>query len=403
MNTSVKTTDRRATGFGTTMRGVLVGGASKPVDILIEGARIKAIEPSPQSGGGVVLPLMSDIHVHLDKTYTVDRTGSGAASLFDAIDRMDADKALWTPQDIRARAARALEKAYAHGVSVMRSHVDWTEPDVPMAWSVLNELAQEWRGRIHLQVVALCPLDLIAEAGEPIAARAGADGGVLGAFVYRNDNLAEKMRRVFLLADRNDLELDFHVDEGLEYEARGFEAIVAEAEKRGGGRQVLCGHVCSLALRAPEDIARLVARAAAAKIGLVSLPTTNSYLQDRNSGRTPRFRGLAPIKEARAAGMDVFLASDNVADVFYPYGDYDPFDVLRAGVMAAQLEPGDWLDAISGSAARWCGAEAGDLAVGAKADFLRFDATDLRDLVSRLGAPREVWRDGRTDLERTNP
>ncbi|MEX3009657.1 amidohydrolase family protein [Hoeflea sp. TYP-13] len=403
MNTPVRPADDRSAGFGTVLRGVQIGGAAEPVDILISGAHIKAIEHSAENGGGVVLPLMSDIHVHLDKTYTVDRTGSDASSLFDAIDRMDADKAHWTPQDIRKRATRALEKAYAHGVSVMRTHVDWTEPDVPLAWSVLNELAQEWRGRIHLQLVALCPLDLIAEAGEPIAVRTSADGGVLGAFVYRNDDLVEKMRQTFALADHNDLALDFHVDEGLEDEARGFEAIVAEAEKRGGDRQVLCGHVCSLSLRPPDEAARLLARAARAKVGLVCLPTTNSYLQDRNDGRTPRLRGLAPVREARAAGMDVFLASDNVADVFYPYGDYDPFDVLRAGVMAAHLEPKDWLDAISGSAARWCGAETGDLAVGAKADFLRFDATDLRDLISRPGTPREVWRDGKIDFERTNP
>ena len=314
--------------------------------------------------------------------------------MFDAIELIRADVRHWTEDDIRARATRALEKAWRHGVGAMRSHVDWVEPQIPVAWNVLNEIRQEWRGRIELQPVALMPIDLVPEAGADTARRVRADDGVLGAFAYRNDALEEKVRCSFELAERHDLPLDFHVDEGLEPEARGFEAIVAEAERRTV-RQVLCGHVCSLSVRDANEADALLNRAGLAGVGLVALPTTNSYLQDRSTGRTPRLRGLAPVKEARAAGVDVMLASDNVADVFYPYGDYDPIDVFRLGVFQAHLDPHSWLDAITDIPARWCGAKVDGIEPGAAADFVHFQATDLRDLVSRPDAQRQVWRVGK--------
>lgn len=341
------------------------------------------------------MPLLADAHVHLDKTFTVHRTGSRVSSLFEAIDVMARDRAAWTEDDIRQRSTRALERAWSHGVAVMRSHVDWSEPGAPLAWSVLNELRASWRGRVELQLASLAPLDLIEVAGEAIAAHVARDGGVFGAFVYRNTRLEEKIDHMFALAGRFGLALDFHVDEGLEPEARGLEAIVAVAGRHRSTGPVLCGHACSLSLRDDDEVLAVLDAAAAAGVGLVALPTTNSHLQDREAGRTPRRRGLAPVMEARTRGVTTMLASDNCRDVFYPYGDYDPLDVLRSGVLIGHLDPEEWIDAVSTVPASWCAdAGAAKIAPGAPADFLRVAAEDVTDLVSRPGAAREVWRAG---------
>ena len=70
------------------------------------------------------------------------------------------------------------------------------------------------------------------------------------------------------------------------------------------------------------------------------------------------------------------IASDNVRDGFYPYGDYDLIDIFRLAVVAGHLGPDDWLDATTDIPARWIG-RARDLAEGASADFIRCDASDL--------------------------
>lgn len=379
---------------GTTLAGVGIPGRAGRWDLSLRGGRVAALVPSGTRGGGMVLPLMADVHVHLDKTFTAHRVGGRAATLFEAIDAMAADRARWTGADVRARAEAGLERAWRAGSGAMRSHVDWNAPEAPLAWPVLCELRETWRGRVALELASLTPLDLIAEAGQGIAARVAADGGVLGAFVYRNDRLAEGVAAMFDLAEAHDLPLDFHVDEGLEPEARGFDAIVAETARRGMAGRVLCGHGCSLSVRPEDDVARVLDRAGAAGVGLTVLPTTNAWLQDAAPGRTPRRRGIAPLVEARAAGVDVMIASDNVRDAFYPHGDYDLLDVFRTAVLLGHLDPADWAAAITTRPAAWCGAPAEPLAEGAPADFVWVDAADWDDLVSRPRTARQVWRSG---------
>ncbi len=372
--------------------GVSIAGRDGRWRLELSGGRIAALDASEGQGGGTILPLLADVHVHLDKTFTAHRLPHRAASLFEAIDMMAADAEGWTEADLATRAGQGLAAAHASGTGVIRTHVDWTTIEMPRAWSVLDDLAQDWHGRVTLQRASLSPLDLLAEAGEEIAARVARDGGVLGAFVYRNEALAEKVARVFDLAQRHDLALDFHVDEGLEPEARGIDAIIHETARRKMGGRVLCGHGCALSIRPEEEVRALLGRAGEAGLALTVLPTTNAWLQDNRTGRTPRLRGLAPLHEARAQGVEILFASDNVRDAFYPHGDYDMTGILRSATLAAQLDPGAWVDSVTAS--RWCGAEH-RLAPGAPADFIWHDATDLDDLIARPRARRQVWRAGR--------
>jgi cytosine deaminase len=382
------------------LRGVAVAGLDGHHDLTVADGKVVSLMPSAAAQGGFVTPLFADCHVHLDKTYTIGRIrqrGSARVdSLFDAIDLMEKDRPHWSADDLRARASKGLQAAYSAGVGTMRAHVDWTTPDVPVAWDVMLELKQEWRGRIHLEMAALVRGDIVLDAGEAIAARVSRDGGVLGAFFYRNLQLEERIETMFALAVRNELALDFHVDEGLDVEADGFSLIVEATRRHNMAGRVLCGHACSLSLRTEDELARVLGAAAEAGTALVALPTSNLYLQDRIGGRSPRRRGLAPVKEARAAGMTVMLASDNVGDAFYPWGDYDPLSILRLAAPVAHVEPASWLDAVTTLPAAWCGgATGGPLKAGNAADFILHAAADADDLVSRPQAHRVVYRDGR--------
>ncbi len=376
------------------LRAVWLDG--RTVDLSLNGGRIARIRPVPGPATAMVLAPLVDAHVHLDKTHATHRIAGRPAGLFAAIEAAAADKAYWTPADLRARATRALAEAEAHGIAALRTHVDWSEPARPRAWDVLGELAVEWRGRVSVQRAALVPLDLLGDPdhGPGIAAEVAATGGVLGAFVYRNADLAAKLGRVFALAARHDLLLDFHVDEGLEPEARGFDAIVALTARHGLSGRVLCGHGCALSVRPEAEVLRVLDAAARAGVALTVLPTTNGYLQDAKPGRTPRLRGLAPMQEARAAGMDVLVALDNVRDAFYPYGTYDLLDAWRLAVLGGHLVPEDWLDAITRLPARALGLEEARLVEGAVADFVVLDAGAPADLVSQARGRIDVWREG---------
>ena len=121
----------------------------------------------------------------------------------------------------------------------------------------------------------------------------------------------------------------------------------------------------------------LLERAVEVDLGLVALPSTNLYLQDREFGRTPIARGLAPIKEAYSLGLKTMLASDNCQDPFYPYGNYDPMDIFRAGVLTAHLNPNEWIGSVTSLPREWMGSGSGELEPGQPADFVLFEGKNF--------------------------
>jgi cytosine/creatinine deaminase len=371
---------------------VALNGAT--VALEIEGGRIARIDPTPGPADWQVMPLPIDPHLHLDKTFLWPRARPTAPGLFPAIEANLADRAHWTPEDIRTRAGRAVAEAARAGMGGLRSHVDWVEPGVPLAWDVLGEMAADVP--LSLQRAPLVSIDLLGDAdhGPPIAAHVARTGdGVLGAFLYRHADYPAKLAHIFRLAADHGLRLDFHVDEGLEVEAQGLDEIVRLTAEYGMGGRVLCGHTCSLSVRPADQVARVLAAMGAAGVALCVLPATNLWIQDSAPGRTPRLRGLAPLHEARAAGVDVMFGADNVSDPFYPFGCYDALETLRLACTAAHLDPADWLDAITTAPARALGLAPPAIAPGAPADLLLVRGADWHDAL-RGPARRRIIRKG---------
>jgi hypothetical protein len=162
----------------------------------------------------------------------------------------------------------------------------------------------------------------------------------------------------------------------------------------------VCGHCCSLAALPPDALAATLAVVRRAGITVVSLPLVNEWTQDRDPARarTPRWRGLPPLLELAAAGVPVALASDNVRDQFYPYGDYDLLEVLGRATRLAHLDTphGAWPAAVTRTPADAMGlTHRGRLAVGGGADFVAFRARAYSELFARPQADRTVVRGGR--------
>src|SRR5262249_56399159 len=139
-----------------------------------------------------------------------------------------------------------------------------------------------------------------------------------------------------------------------------------------------------LALQSDACIAETLRACADAGIAIVSLPMCNMYLQGREPGRTPRWRGVTLLHEMRAAGMVVAVASYNCRDPFYAYGDHDVLEVFTQAVRIAQLDHpfGDWPRAVTTTPADLMALpHAGRLMVGAPADLVLFRGRFFSELL----------------------
>lgn len=377
--------------------------------ILPAGTEAAAGEPALDLDGGIVLPRLVDIHVHLDKGHIWPRRRNPDGSFMGALNSVMADReANWSAADVRARMEFGLRSAFAHGTAAIRTHIDSLGKQIGISWPVLAELRAEWAGRIALQATPLFGIQFALDAEHVRAVTAAVKthgNGIFGCVTYMIPELDAALDIVFRTAIENGFDLDFHVDETNDPTARSLEHIADMALRHRFQGKILCGHCCSLALQEREDEARIIGKVRDAGIAVVSLPMCNMYLQDRQPGRTPRWRGVTALHELGAAGVPVMIASDNTRDPFYAYGDLDLVEVLREGTRILQLDHAgsDWANSVARTPAAIMGLEQAGLVVqGGPADLILTRARDWTELFARPQSDRTVLVNGNA-IDRTLP
>src|ERR1700686_3130556 len=207
-----------------------------------------------------------------------------------------------------------------------------------ISFGVFRRLRDRWSGRIALQATSLVGPELYDDAENAalvdiIAESGGRLGGLTFRLIEEEDPtiLAGRLDRLFALAQARGLDVDLHVDETGMASSTTL-AEIAEAVLRSGFRgQVVCGHCCSLSVQEETVAARTIGLVREAGLNIVSLPLVNQYLQGRLPGATPRWRGIPLLRELRAAGVNIALASDNCRDTYHPFGDLDALEVFGGG------------------------------------------------------------------------
>jgi cytosine deaminase len=380
------------------------------VDILVDEGVIAKIVPAGVDDfgaapdvamlGSIVLPLFVDVHTHLDKGHIWRRKRNPVGDFESALAATVEDRsANWTAADVAARMEFSLRCAFAHGTGAIRTHIDSVGPQTRISWPVLAEARERWRGRIDLQASPLFAIELASDVSHIADVEATLDAygsGILGAATRMVPELHQKIAVLFDLAERKGWELDFHVDESSDPAARSLKVIADMAVERHFARPILVGHCCSLALQDDDERRRTIDAVARAGLSVVSLPMCNMFLQDRQAGRTPRWRGVTALQELKHAGVNVMIASDNTRDPFYPYGDQDMMEVWREGVRILHLDYpfADWAEAVNSAPARAMGLALGRLRPGGPADMILTQARDFPELLSRPQSDRIVLRKG---------
>lgn len=351
--------------------------------------------------GKIVLPGFVDIHTHLDKGHIWPRTPNPDGSFDGALNAARADRSqYWSAEDVRARMDFALQCAYAHGTTAVRTHLDSFGEQTDISWAVADAMRTKWAGKIDLQLAALTSIDTVGtDDFDHVAKTVATYGGVLGTVAYPVPDLDARLDVFFKQAQDLGLDADFHADESQDPKSRCLDAIAGAKMRNGYDRPTLVGHCCSLACQSDEMAEATLQRVADAGLNIVSLPMCNSYLQDRHTDRTPRSRGVTLVHEFCAKGTPVAFASDNTRDPFYAYGDLDMLEVMREATRIAHLDHPitDWPAAFAKGAADIIGLPSvGRLAPGDRADMIIVHARDWTELFARPHMDRLVIRGGRS-------
>jgi cytosine/creatinine deaminase len=393
--------------FDLVLRAARIAGRDAAVDIGIADGRIVEIATGSAAGacersldGRLVFPGFVDTHIHLDKSCIMERCRGDETTVKEAVASVAAAKARFTEEDIYARARRTLERAIVQGTTHMRTHVE-VDPRVGLkGFDAISRLKTDYAWAIDLQICVFPQEGLLNDPGteELLVAACARGADLIGGAPYLDSDPHGQIAHIFAIADRFDLDIDFHLDFDLDPSWMHLDEVARLTEKYRRGGRVACGHVTKLSALAPDDLDAAARRLAEIGIAVTVLPATDLFLLGRDYPHSPP-RGVTPAHRLAQRGVTCSVATNNVLNPFTPFGDCSL--VRMANLYANTTHAGTarelaaCFDLVTTAPARLMNLPAYGIAVGAPADIVVLDAADPAAAIAALAQPMFGFKRGR--------
>ncbi|MGR9167423.1 amidohydrolase family protein [Rhizobium leguminosarum] len=397
------------------IRNARLAGLTEPTDIAFEAGRIAAIAPgfvcdAPHYDAGEKFACagLIETHIHLDKAGIISRCNLCTGTLAEAISETSRAKAAFTEEDVYTRAAAVVEKAILNGTIRLRTFVEIDPRAGFRSFEAIRRLKADYASLIDIEICAFAQEGLTndpdTEEMLEQALKAGAD--LVGGCPYTDPEPTEHIRRIFDIAMRHDVAVDFHLDFDLDPAGSDLPTIIVETVARRYQGRVSVGHVTKLSALPLEELEPIGRSLAESGIALTVLPATDLFLTGRNSTfLIPR--GVTPAHRLAALGVVTTISTNNVLNPFTPFGDVNLMRIANLYANIAQIGTTDGLDGvfamITAQAATLLGIKGYGIAIGSGADVVLFDAPSAADAVATIAPALIGWKKGRRSFLRPRP
>ncbi len=298
-----------------------------------------------------------ETHIHLDKSCILERCHAQEGTLAEAIAQVAAAKRGFTEDDVYARGRRTLEKAIVQGTMHMRTHVE-IDPRIGLTgFRGVQRLKRDYAWAIDLEICVFPQEGLLNDPGTEAlliaALEAGAD--LIGGCPYTDSDPKGQIARIFAIAKRFDVDIDFHLDFDLDPSTMWIDEVCRQTSTQRWGGRVAVGHVTKLSALPADALAAMARRLAACGVAVTVLPATDLFLMGRAHDHSVP-RGVTPAHKLLDHGVTCSLSTNNVLNPFTPFGDCSPLRMANLYANVAQLgRPADLarcLDMITHGAAK---------------------------------------------------
>lgn len=376
------------------IRGGWVYPGAERADVWIRDGRIEATGLFPQmprqdveeldATGCWVIPGLVEAHCHLDKTlwggpWVADR---GAATIADRVALSSRNRDYGLPSE--EHAAALLRQMVSRGTTHVRTHTDVDPVAGLRGIEVIQRVAAGMQHAVSVEQVAF-PQSGIARAPGTAALlrRAVRQPGVVAVggidpAGFDGDPRAQ-LQQVFEVAAEEDRGVDIHLHDGGDLGVWELDLIVEYTRVFALQGRVTVSHAYALGMVAPAVQRRLCEALAEHRVSLVTA--------------IPFDRPLPPVSALLSAGVVLGLGSDNIQDLWSPFGNGDILE--RASLLAWRSE---WrTDAELETALRLATFGGADVlhlerygtAPGCAADLVVVPARTIGELVARH--PQRRW------------
>lgn len=364
--------------------------------------------PQTDASGRLVVPGFVDTHIHLDKSCILGRCNCREGTLAEAIAETAAAKRSFTEGDVYARAQRTLEKAILQGTTRMRTHVE-VDPRIGLtSFRAIQKLKAHYAFAIDLQICVFPQEGLLNDPGcEELlieACEQGAD--LIGGCPYTDSDPDLHIARIFEIAERYGLDIDFHLDFDLDPSAMSLPEVCRQSVVRGWQGRVAIGHVTKLSALPRTKLDEYADLLADSGVATTVLPATDLFLMGRGHEHSAP-RGVTAAHRLVARGANASLATNNVLNPFTPFGDCSLVRMANLYANVAQIGRTEdmelCLSLITDRPAKLMNLSDYGIAVGKAADLVVLDCDNAASVVAEVIQPLLVFKNGRMTVSRPAP
>ncbi|MGU3666455.1 amidohydrolase family protein [Methylobacterium sp. A49B] len=395
--------------------GRLAEADAEPIDIAIRDGRVAALgralvcdAPEEDLGGRLVVPGFVETHVHLDKSCLLGRCACREGTLAEAVAAVAQAKRAFTEDDVYARAERTLRRAVTQGTMRMRTHVE-ADPRVGLtSVRALTRLKRDYAWAVALQLCIFPQEGLLDDPGCEAVLVEGLESGadVIGGAPYMDRDSHGQIARIFALARRYDVDIDLHLDFGLDPAHLDAVEVCRLTDQYGWGGRVAVGHVTKFSSVPPDQLERIGRMLAASGVAATVLPATDLFLTGRDHDRDVP-RGVTPAHRLREFGVTCSLSTNNVLNPFTPFGDCSLVRManLYANICQIGTPAGlaGCLEMVTSQSARLLNLADYGIAEGNPADLVVLDTDTPANAVSELAQPLFGLKAGARTFTRPAP
>ena len=399
--------------------GRIHGDATRLTDIGVTNGKIAAIDAAGalasadaqeiiDLGEALVLPGFVETHIHLDKSCVIERCQLADGTLQEAIAETSRVKRAFTIDDITQRARRTIEKSILMGTQYMRTHVE-VDPRIGLkGFHAIRDIAKDYAWAIDVEICVFPQEGLLNDPGtEDLLVKACEQGaGLIGGCPYADTQPIEHIARVFDIANRFDLDVDFHLDFDLDPDWMHIDEVCRQTRLHDWGGRVAAGHVTKLSALPPPRLEAAARMIADSGVAITVLPATELFLMGRGQDHNIP-RGVARADILMRHGVTCSLATNNVLNAFTPFGDCSLCRIANLFANVAQLgRPQDLtacLDMVTTSAARLMNIDGYGVRVGGPADLIVVPCSSGAAAIAEIVQPTLGIKRGRRSFTRPLP
>jgi len=360
-------------------------------------------------GGKFVWPGLIETHLHLDKAGIMHYCCLKEGTLSEAIQQTSACKARYfSVTEIYARASKVLCRAIQNGTTHIRTHVEMDPIIGDQGLQAIEKLRNDYAWAVTMDICVFPQEGMHNNPGtEELLEQALAKGtaNVLGGCPYTDSDPHGQIARLFEIAKKYDVDLDFHLDFDLNPQEMHLWEVCRQTVAHNYQGRVAVGHVTKLSMLGGDAWHEVAQTCADSGVAVTVLPSTDLFLSGRGQYTHAIPRGVAPLWELhKKYRVTCSLATNNVGNPFTPFGDASLVRQANLYANIAQLSTKEELTQclhwISNDAARLLRLKHYGLEPGCWADFCVYDTSSSDAIIADLSPPVMSFKRGRQVMER---